>query len=68
MDEAKIRVHFEHQAEACERLSSPFTARICRALAANLDRNTETGRRVLDWRGIPGADALALRLCGGLPR
>ena len=33
-----------------------------------LDRSTEAGRRVLNWGGDPGgfADALALRLCGGL--
>jgi hypothetical protein len=51
---------------ACDRLGSPFTARICRALAADFDASTEVGRRVLGWPGEAAADALSLRLCGGL--
>ncbi|MBE7184401.1 MAG: DUF2332 family protein [Methylobacterium mesophilicum] len=58
--------HFEAQARACERLGSPFTAGLCRALAGIIDETTETGRRVLHWDGDPDADALSLRLCGGL--
>ncbi|HEV7255129.1 MAG TPA: DUF2332 family protein [Mesorhizobium sp.] len=65
-DDQRITAHFKAQAEACERLGSPFTARLCRALAAVLDEATETGRRALSWPGDPGRDALALRLCGGL--
>jgi hypothetical protein len=64
--EAAIREHFVHQAAACENLGSPFTARLCRALSQSLDRSTATGRRVLDWAGHTRADALSLRLCGGL--
>lgn len=64
--EAAIRRHFENQAKACDRLGSPFTARLCQALASGLDANTFTGRRVLGWQGDAAADALALRLCGGL--
>lgn len=63
---ATVAEHFERQALACEGLGSPFTGRICRTLIAVLDRGTETGRTVLDWPGDPAADALALRLCGGL--
>ncbi|RJG43415.1 DUF2332 family protein [Mesorhizobium sp. DCY119] len=66
MKEAAIREHFVHQAAACDALGSPFTARLCRALAASLDRGTKTGARVLDWPGHTREDALALRLCGGL--
>ncbi|TMJ15643.1 MAG: DUF2332 domain-containing protein [Alphaproteobacteria bacterium] len=68
MTEAEIRASFEEQAGWCERLGSPLTAALCRALGRDLDRNTETGRRVLDWPGDPrpGADVVALRLCGGL--
>lgn len=65
-DAQRIAAHFNAQAEACERLGSPFTARLCRALAAALDDSTETGRRAKTWPGDPGRDALALRLCGGL--
>jgi hypothetical protein len=61
-----IASHFELQAQACDALGSPFTARICRAAVSVLDTHTGTGRRVLGWPGDPGADALSLRLAGGL--
>ena len=68
MTEEAVRASFAEQASWCERLDSPFTARLCAVLGRTLDRGTETGRRVLDWAGdpAPSADALALRLCGGL--
>lgn len=62
----EVRAHFVSQADACERMGSPFTARLCRILPTALNEATVTGRRVLNWRGDPRADALALRLCGGL--
>jgi hypothetical protein len=62
----RIDAHFETQAKACEALGSPFTARICRAAISVLDASTETGRHILGWPGDPGADALSLRLAGGL--
>lgn len=58
--------HFESQARACDRLGSPFTARMCRLLSELLGDGTETGRKVRGWEGDPTADALALRLCGAL--
>jgi len=61
-----MREHLESQARACDRLGSPFTARMCRLLAEILDDDTATGRRALSWSGDPGADALALRLCGAM--
>ncbi len=64
----EIAAHFEKQARACDALGSPFTARLCRLLPGLLDAATATGRRVLAWEGDPRADALALRLCGGLHR
>lgn len=67
-DTTDLKAHFETQAQACDRLGSPFTARLCRLLVTLLDETTQTGRRVLDWPGNPRADALALRLCGGLHR
>jgi hypothetical protein len=57
---------FDLQAEYCAAMAAPVTAAVCRALGRVLDRSTETGRAVLDWRGEPVADALALRLVGGL--
>ncbi len=43
-----------------------MTAAVARALADVLDHETATGRVVLDWSGDPIADALPLRLIGGL--
>lgn len=63
-----IAEHFERQADACERLGSPFTARLCRLLVEILDETTRVGSRVSRWPGDARADALALRLCGGLHR
>ncbi|MCC5983284.1 MAG: DUF2332 family protein [Rhodobacteraceae bacterium] len=56
------------QADACDRLGSPFTARLLRLAAERLDTDTAPGARVLGWPGDPltGGDAVALRLAGGL--
>ena len=64
--EAENRAAFTVQAEYCDAMAAPVTARICRALGRTLDRDTATGRRVLDWPGEPVADAVVLRLVGGL--
>lgn len=63
-----IATVFEHQARAGEMLGSPFTARLCRALAGILDDTTLTGRRLIGWPGNAQADLVATRLCGGLHR
>ena len=65
---APIAAHCEQQARACDALGSPFTAKLCRLLVDTLDESTATGRRVAEWPGNARADALALRLCGGLHR
>ncbi|MEM9011555.1 MAG: DUF2332 family protein [Pseudomonadota bacterium] len=62
----KILKAFHVQMRACERLGSPFTARLCRLLPPALAAETPVGLRVRDWAGDPIADALALRVCGGL--
>lgn len=64
--EADNRDCFHVQAGYCTAMAAPITARVCTALATALDRTTQTGTRVLDWPGEPIADALALRLVGGL--
>jgi hypothetical protein len=66
--EARVRAAFAEQAFWAARLGSPFTARLCEALETGLDRTSAVGARALDWPGDPSAsaDALALRLCGGL--
>ena len=61
-----VREGFREQARWCERLGSPFTARLCAVLAETLDPDTRLGARLLAWLGDPMTDALALRLCGGL--
>jgi hypothetical protein len=66
--EATVRDAFIEQAKACATRGSPFTSRLCEALARVLDRSTRTGQRVLDWPGRPDArgDSVPLRLAGGL--
>lgn len=66
--EAAVRAAFARQAEWAVKLGSPFMALLCGLLGERLDRSTEAGRRVLDWPGTADAfaDALPLRLCGGL--
>lgn len=63
-----VRAAFRVQADACEKLGSPFTARLCRLAAERLDEATAPGAKVLGWRGdpTPGGDSVPLRLCGAL--
>ena len=63
-----VRNSFRIQADACQTLGSPFTARILRLLADGLTPGTPVADRVLGWPGDPAGrtDALALRLAGGL--
>ncbi|TYR31415.1 DUF2332 family protein [Mesorhizobium microcysteis] len=63
-----IAAHFLAQADSCDRLGSPFTARLCRILVEVLDDTTATGARVANWPGEVRDDAVALRMCGGLHR
>lgn len=65
-DGGVILAAFEGQAAYCDANDAPITARLCRAMAAAIDETTATGRRVLGWQGQPVADALVLRLAGGL--
>lgn len=50
----------------CAKLGSPFTAQLMAGLEHSLDRQTKTGRTILDWQGQSDArgDAVALRLAG----
>lgn len=61
-----VRSHFRAQAAACARLGSPFTAQLLDITVDCLDEAGAVGRTILNWRGDPKADALALRLAGGL--
>lgn len=68
IQEEKIRKSFAVQAHWCSKLGSPFTALLLEQLGQRIDRSTQTGRTLLDWRGEPTAmgDAIALRLAGAL--
>ncbi len=57
---------FLGQAEASEKIGSPFIAALCRLLAQRLDHSTRFGHKILDWPGDPQEDALPLRACGAL--
>lgn len=65
-DEQTNRDSFAIQAGYCTAMAAPITARVATVLGRHLTRDSETGRRVLDWPGEPVADALVLRLIGGL--
>jgi len=67
-DSSEVRKAFFEQAQWCQRLGSPFTARLCEALASGLTGDTDIGREILEWRGNPfaKADALPLRVAGAL--
>jgi hypothetical protein len=64
--DSAILKQFEDQALICEKLGSPFTARVLRLLAARLDSSTRFGDRTLNWSGDPYGDNLALRAAGAL--
>lgn len=63
-----VRNAFLAQADACDKLGSPFTARLCQLLSRRLDDASIVGRKVLAWPGDPNpsADSVPLRLCGAL--
>jgi len=64
--EAENRQAFAIQAGYCRAMGAPVTAAVSEALGRVLDRTTDTGRHALDWPGDPVADALVLRMVGGL--
>lgn len=66
MDMADVRAAIEWQAQHAERAFAPCTARVIRAELAILDTHTALGRRMTRWEGLSLADALPLRVAGGL--
>jgi hypothetical protein len=57
---------FAKQGWACRGMGSPLTGDVLDALADILDTTTATGRCIMAWPVEPLADALPLRLAGGL--
>ncbi len=66
MSEAAVRAALRQQAAGCRELGSPFMARLMDVLAERLDDRSPVGAKVLGWGGDPLADALPLRIAGGL--
>jgi hypothetical protein len=61
-----VREAIEWQARHAEEAHAPCTARVIRAELAMLDTDTATGRRMANWHGLVLADAMPLRIAGGL--
>lgn len=69
MSEADVRDAFARQTIACRMLGSPLTADICEILGHEMQPDHGlVARKILSWPGdpFPRADAVPLRLCGGL--
>lgn len=65
--EDKVLRHFRLQADACERLHSPFMAQLLRLVADNLHWDHPVFAKVRRWDpDRVKDDALALRIAGGL--
>lgn len=64
--ETENRAAFEIQRAYCATMDAPITTRVVGAVAAALDTDSAITRRIRDWPGEPTADALPLRIVGGL--
>lgn len=63
-----VRDAFISQDEACDKLGSPFTARLCRLAGQRLQPGAAVADAILGWQGDASAlgDSVPLRLCGAL--
>lgn len=68
MSSEQVRQAFLDQAQYCDALGSPFTARICRLFAQRLAPGGAVSDTILDWPGDPSskADSVPLRIAGCL--
>ncbi len=66
MEIADVREAIEWQARHSEEAGAPCTARVIRAELAIIDGHSATGRRMANWQGLSLADAMPLRVAGGL--
>ena len=58
--------HLIKQAKWCRVLGSPLTADVLETLTKTLTDETITGTRILNWPGDADADAISMRIGGGL--
>jgi hypothetical protein len=65
LDEGRVALGINLQAEHCRRNDAPVTARIVQAQIALMESDTGCGARLRTWPGLPLEDALPLRLAGG---
>ncbi len=62
-----VRTAFSNQVAYCRAAEAPVTARVVAAAASLLDAPaTGFARQIAEWQGAPLADALPLRVAGGL--
>lgn len=66
MKSPDLHTHFVEQAGWCERLGSPFTAKLLLKAAESLNAKGAVYDLIGDWSGHPVADAVALRFAGAL--
>ncbi len=66
MEISVVRQAIAWQAEHAEQAGAPRTARVVRAELAILDTDTGLARRMNHWAGLSVADAMPLRVAGGL--
>lgn len=66
--ETLVRAAFAEQGEWCRSLASPLTAQVCDLIADREWPKCDVTDRLRAWTGDPraSADAVPLRLCGGL--
>ncbi len=66
--EGAIHTGFTNQIAYCEANGAPITARICAAILAVVEGGESNAllERVRGWQGAPLADALPLRVAGGI--
>ena len=68
MDTASVPDAIAWQADHAQKAGAPNTARVIRALLALEDCEAATARRIFGWQGLCLADAMPLRINGGLHR
>lgn len=63
-----VRTAFANQVAYCESNGAPVTARVVGAIWSAIEGGLDNAlaRRIVEWQGAPLADALPLRIAGGL--